>query len=774
MLQSFERAATTQCRRSITVTGVVQGVGFRPFVHRLASRLSLCGFVKNWTGGALIEVEGELAAIDRFSAELQTCQPSLIEIDGLRVAAQRPRGEAQFRIEASEDFGAGVVVVAPDIATCDDCLRELFDSEDRRYRHPFISCAHCGPRLTIMVDAPYDRARTTMARFAMCDACHAEYEDPQDRRFHAQPIACPACGPRLQLLEPGATSECRDALARSVDALCAGKIVAVKGIGGYHLVCDATDDTVVRELRRRKMRDDKPFAVMVADVAGADALCEVSAVERRALTSPTRPVVLLRRRVDSAVADAVAPRHTLLGVMLPYTPLQHLLLHDMPDRTLVMTSGNRSDEPIVHHDGDLKRLSGIPDFVLTHDRPIHLRCDDSVVRVVADAVLPVRRARGEAPRRFRLRTPLACPTLALGGHLKAAVALGQDSHVVPSHHLGDLDDYQAYRAYVEAIEHYQRLFRIVPHRLVHDLHPDYASSRYALERAGATAIGIMAVQHHHAHMASCMAEHGLAGPVIGVCFDGTGWGTDGAIWGGEFLLGDDRDVQRAGHLDYVAMPGGETAIREPWRMALAHLIHAGEPIGRTSIARRIDADRIGTVEKMFERNFNAPLTSSVGRLFDAVAALVGVCDRVTYEGQAAMALESLASQVSPDGAYPFALLAPGNRIVVDPRPLIRAIMADARDGIVPAIIARRFHSTLVDIVATVCDRVRAVSGVTAVVLSGGVFVNGILACEVSDQLAQRGFSVYRHQGVPPNDGGLCLGQLAIAAARDAVAGSEAG
>ena len=492
-------------------------------------------------------------------------------------------------------------------------------------------------------------------------------------------------------------------------------------------MCDATDDTVVRELRRRKMRDDKPFAVMVADVAGADALCEVSAVERRALTSPTRPVVLLRRRVDSAVADAVAPRHTLLGVMLPYTPLQHLLLHDMPDRTLVMTSGNRSDEPIVHHDGDLKRLSGIPDFVLTHDRPIHLRCDDSVVRVVADAVLPVRRARGEAPRRFRLRTPLACPTLALGGHLKAAVALGQDSHVVPSHHLGDLDDYQAYRAYVEAIEHYQRLFRIVPHRLVHDLHPDYASSRYALERAGATAIGIMAVQHHHAHMASCMAEHGLAGPVIGVCFDGTGWGTDGAIWGGEFLLGDDRDVQRAGHLDYVAMPGGETAIREPWRMALAHLIHAGEPIGRTSIARRIDADRIGTVEKMFERNFNAPLTSSVGRLFDAVAALVGVCDRVTYEGQAAMALESLASQVSPDGAYPFALLAPGNRIVVDPRPLIRAIIADARDGIVPAIIARRFHSTLVDIVATVCDRVRAVSGVTAVVLSGGVFVNGILA-----------------------------------------------
>lgn len=776
MLQGHEiTTVKTIARRAITVSGIVQGVGFRPFVHGLACSLGLRGFVKNWTGGALIEVEGDVAALDRFVSELQARRPPRARIDDLCAAPCAPRGGEGFRIEASAPVAQGRVSVSPDIATCDDCLRELLDPGDRRHRYPFINCAHCGPRLTIIVEAPYDRERTTMASFAMCDACRAEYDDPRDRRFHAQPIACPACGPRLRLLDGQGARIDGDPLARSVVALRDGSIGALKGLGGYHLVCDATDHVVVAALRRRKARDGKPFAVMVADVAAAAALAELSAAERQALTSPARPIVLVRRRPGAPVADAVAPGTALLGVMLPYTPLHHLLVRALPERALVMTSGNRSDEPIAYEDADvLDRLRDIADFVLTHDRPIHLRGDDSVVRVVAGAILPVRRARGEAPRVLRLRTPLGCPTLALGGHLKAAVAVGEGGRVVPSHHLGDLDHYEAYRAYVAAIEHYQRLFRIEPHRLVHDLHPDYASSRYAAERARQTGIAVMAVQHHHAHMASCMAEHGLAGPVIGVCFDGTGWGSDGTIWGGEFLLGDARDFRRAAHLGYVGMPGGEAAIREPWRMAAAHLRHAGEAVDRTAIARRIEADRLRTVETMLERRFNAPPTSSVGRLFDAVAALAGVCDRVGYDGEAAMRLESLASDAAPDGSYPFALLATTGPVVVDPRPLVAAIAADARRGIAPAVIARRFHSALVDVVAAVCDRIRVASRVNTVVLSGGVFVNAILAREVSERLAEAGFRAYRHGQVPPNDGGLCLGQLAIAAARDAAAGAEAG
>jgi len=764
-------AGKTVTRRAIAVSGIVQGVGFRPFVHGLARDLDLRGFVRNAAGSVHIEVEGDAVAIERFIAELGVRRPPRAQIDSLLALPCVARGDGEFRIEASSVDAQGAVFVSPDIATCDDCLRELFDPADRRYRYPFIGCAQCGPRLTIVAAAPYDRQRTTMSGFGLCAQCRTEYDDPRDRRFHAEAIACSSCGPRLRLLDgAGRLVHCQDPLAEAVAALRSGRIVALKGLGGFHLVCDASDGAAVSELRRRKLRDEKPFALMARDHAAAEELGEISESEQRALTLPARPIVLLRARSETRVAPAVAPGLAVLGVMLPYTPLHHLILREMP-HAVVMTSGNRSDEPIVCEDAEASaRLAGIADVVLSHDRGIQTRCDDSVARVVGREISWVRRSRGEAPRSLLLRTPLARPTLALGGHLKAAVALGDGRRVVPSHHLGDLDDYETYRAYAEAIAHYQRLFRIVPQRVVCDRHPNYGSTRYAMELAKETGMEVLAVQHHHAHMASCMAEHGLAGRVIGVCFDGAGWGADDTIWGGEFLVGDDGDFRRAAHLGYVGMPGGEAAIREPWRMAVAHLIHAGAAVGAPIL--RVDAGRLRTVERMLERGFNAPMTSSVGRLFDAVAALAGVCERAGYEGQAAMMLESLALGVGPAGAYPFDLVSGADALVIDQRPLIHAVAADVRKGIGPAVIARRFHTTMVEIIVAACERIRAIDGIDRVVLSGGVFVNAILCGEASDALRSAGFHPYQHVSMPANDGGLCLGQLAIAAARDASEGGH--
>jgi hydrogenase maturation protein HypF len=760
----------TVTRRAIAVSGIVQGVGFRPFVHGLASDLDLRGFVRNAAGGVEIEVEGEVAAIERFLAELSARPPSRARIDVVFAVPCLARGDDDFRIAESSVDVQGAVSVSPDIATCDDCLREMFDPADRRYGYPFISCAQCGPRLTIVRSAPYDRQRTTMSGFGMCGQCRAEYDDPRDRRFHAEAIACSSCGPRLRLLDgAGRLMHCQDPLAEAVTALRSGGIVALKGLGGFHLVCDASDSAAVSQLRRRKVRDEKPFALMARDLDAAGELAEISELERRALTLPAKPIVLLRARSDARVAPAVAPGLAVLGVMLPYTPLHHLILREMP-HPVVMTSGNRADEPIVCEDAEASlRLAGVADFVLTHDRRIETRCDDSVARVVGRGISWMRRSRGEAPRGLALRTALARPTLALGGHLKATIALGSGRRVVPSHHLGDLDEYETYRAYVDAIAQYQRLFRIAAERVVRDLHPDYASTRYGIELARETGMEILTVQHHHAHMASCMAEHRLAGPVIGVCFDGAGWGADDTIWGGEFLIGDDGDFRRAAHFSYVGMPGGEAAIREPWRMAVAHLIHAGA--AGTAIVR-VDVGRLRMVERMLERGFNVPMTSSAGRLFDAVAALAGVCERAGYEGQAAMMLESLALGVRAAGAYPFELATGSDALVIDSRPLIQAVAADVRKGIAPAIIARRFHTTMVEVIVAVCERIRAMEGVDRVVLSGGVFVNAILSGEASDALRRAGFHPYQHVSMPPNDGGLCLGQLAIAAARDASEGGH--
>ena len=791
-------------RRAIAVHGTVQGVGFRPFVYGLASRLKLSGFVSNSSGGVRIEIEGEAPQLDQFLSDLTVRPPPLARIDDLIWERQPLRGDRDFHIEQSVIDPRGQVIISPDVATCDACLAEVFDPGNRRYRYPFLNCTHCGPRLTIVTGAPYDRERTTMARFVMCADCRTEYENPLDRRFHAQPSACPVCGPRLSAADSrGREVAGEDPLQWFIEALRAGRIGAMKGLGGYHLICDARQDSAVAELRRRKHRDEKPFAVMVGDLDAAERLCEISPAERELLISPRRPIVLLRQRPSRTLPDIVAPGNPILGVMLPYTPLHHLLMREM-NAPLVMTSGNRSDEPIATSEPDVfERLAGIADLFLTHNRPIHVRCDDSVTRVIGRAESPIRRSRGDAPQPIRL--PLACkaPILAVGGQLKGTFALGRGPRAIVSHHLGDLDHFEAYRAFEKDVALYERLFAIRPQYIAHDLHPDYASTRYAKKRAAAEGVTLIPIQHHHAHMASCMAEHGIDEPVIGVSFDGTGFGTDGAVWGGEFLVGDFKSFRQAAHLRYVPMPGGEKAVKEPWRMAIAHLADA--QVDCPSLRNRIEPQALRAVEQMLVRRFNTPLTSSAGRLFDAVAAMIGLRDRVSFEGQAAMELEWLATTAVGEVAYSFdvgrALPAdrslggqcppymersgsvgsaprtanlPGDGTVrgaepthesmrIDTRPMIRAIAEDVEAAIPSASIARRFHTTMVAMIVQTCICLREVTGITKIVLSGGAMMNSLLKSETELHLKNFGFFPFHHHIVPSNDGGLSLGQLAIAA-----------
>lgn len=769
-------------RRAITVEGTVQGVGFRPFVYSLAFRLGLGGYVKNQAGRVLIEVEGEPATLDRFLTELEASPPPLSRIETVAWEPRPTATESDFRIESSDGRVTSPVFISPDVATCDACLAELLDPGDRRYSYPFSNCTHCGPRLTIIRGAPYDRGRTTMAAFPMCPACREEYEDPHNRRFHAQPTACAKCGPRLDLLSSeGARIETDDPLASFVETLTTGKIGALKGLGGFHLVCDATNEIAVKELRRRKARDEKPFALMVANAETAAQFCEIDSLERSLLLSSRRPIVLLRKRTqpETAIAEAVAPGNPCFGVMLPYTPLHHLLLRAVDGSPLLMTSGNRSDEPIAYLDEDaISRLGPIADVFLSHNRPIHVRCDDSVTRVIDGNESPIRRSRGYAPDAVRL--PMSCPRpiLAVGGQLKNVFALGRDRQAVLSHHMGDLDHWDAYRAFTRDIGLYEELFAARPRAIVHDLHPDYASTNYARERAASESLPLIAVQHHHAHMASCMAEHQLDEPVIGVSFDGTGFGADGAIWGGEFLVGDYRHVRRAAHFRYVGMPGADQAIHEPWRMAIAHLRDAGCTLD--CVASRISPAALRTVDAMLDRRFNTPPTSSAGRLFDAIAAIVGVRDRVSFEGQAAQQLEWMATEVAPEPAYPFEVATsetrPGSLShlagwqtaqfvnVIDTRPLVRAVVADVENGTNVRRIARRFHRTIVEIIVNTCCRLRRETQLNVVVLSGGTFMNALVATEAAHGLQDEGFRVCQHHTVPPNDGGLSLGQLAVAAA----------
>ncbi|MET1059594.1 MAG: carbamoyltransferase HypF [Nocardioides sp.] len=766
----------TRMRLRVEVRGLVQGVGFRPFVHALAHRLGLTGFVANTAEGVVVEVEGGAAEVQEFAARVRSDAPVLAHVEDVVTEPVDALGGSGFEIRDSL-AGSGRTFVSPDVATCDDCLAELSDPGNRRYRHPFVSCTNCGPRYTIVTGLPYDRPTTTMAGFPLCRQCADEYADPSDRRFHAQPICCPDCGPRLRLLGPaGPVRAAAAAVAAARRVLADGAILAVKGLGGYHLACDAESPSAVSMLRKRKRRGDKPFAVMVATPEVAALVARLDEVERLVLAGHQRPIVLLRRHpaYDGGrlpLADDVAPGNPDLGVMLPYTPVHHLLLGLPGDaaapRVLVMTSGNVAGEPIVTDDDDAQiRLADLADAWLTHDRPIHVPCDDSVVRVIDGHPLPVRRSRGYAPMPVHL--PFVTePVLAVGGDLKNTFALAAGRRAWLSGHVGDMDDYRTQRAFAAAEQHLEELTGIEPQALASDLHPGYRSRRWAGAHAAGRPLSL--VQHHHAHVASTLADRGHDGtrPVLGVAFDGTGYGEDGAVWGGEFLVADYRAFTRLAHLAYVPLPGGDAAVANPCRMALSHLRAAGTAWSADlpSMAT-CSPDELGLLEGMLERGSGCVPTSSMGRLFDAVASLAGVCHRAGYEAQAAIELEGLARTAGADGER-YAFPAPDRDGSVPCAPVIAAVAADVRRGVDPAVVSARFHRAVVRLVTDIARLARDRHGIDEVTLSGGVFVNAVLTAWCRDGLGAAGFHVLTHRSVPPTDAGLALGQVAIHAHRSA-------
>ena len=791
----------------IHITGIVQGVGFRPFVYGLAKKFELNGWVRNTSAGVDIEVDGEQDVLDAFVKALRDEAPPLSRIDELSASFQAPNGFRSFDIVHSEAVEGAFQPISPDVSICEDCLRELFDPSDRRYRYPFINCTNCGPRFTIIKDIPYDRPKTTMAPFPMCPDCEKEYTDPLDRRFHAQPVACPVCGPQvwLEQLENGKTekrAERDDAIRETRALLASGKILAIKGLGGFHLACDATNADTVTELRSRKLRVDKPFALMMLDIETIEQHCYVNDAERELLGSGARPIVLLQRKSDSPIAKECAPGQDTLGVMLPYTPLHYLLLDDRPQTTdhtsssvdrrlssvLVMTSGNLSEEPIAtDNDEARERLASLADAFLMHDRNIHVRCDDSVVRVFDDkpqtadhnspstvhrpsSVYPIRRSRGYSP--FPVKLPFdAPPLLAVGPELKNTFCITNKDYAFLSHHIGDMENYETLQSFEQGVEHFENLFRVKPEAIAYDLHPNYLSTRYALDRAerenGKTGkqenLKTIGIQHHHAHIAACMAEHGLDGsqPVIGLAFDGTGYGEDGAIWGGEVLVADYKSYDRAFHLEYFPLPGGDVAIKKPARTALALLWSLGLDWDENlaSVAEFCAEDQI-TLRTQLERKINTPMTSSMGRLFDAAAALAGVRQSVNYEAQAAIEFEALADP-DVDGIYPFER----GQDVIQVRSAIEALLSDVLAGIPIQVISARFHNGLAHLVLEICQSLRVAKNINQTALSGGVWQNITLLRRTLSLLQKDGFVVYIHHQVPTNDGGLSLGQAAIAAAR---------
>ncbi len=775
----------------IHIQGIVQGVGFRPFVYSLANRLALTGWVRNTSAGVDIEVDGTPEALQVFLQALRAEAPALARIDALQVEWGAPNGFTTFEIVHSQAMAAAFQPISPDVSICEDCLRELFDPNDRRYRYPFINCTNCGPRFTIITDIPYDRPNTTMAPFEMCEACAVEYQNPLDRRFHAQPVACPRCGPQvwLEIGAEGRVVARRDeAIQQGRRLLKEGRILAVKGLGGFHLACDATNPQAVQELRRRKLRVDKPFALMMADAATVEQHCWLSPAERALLERRERPIVILRRKPDSPVALDIAPGQNTMGVMLPYTPLHYLLFadprqsrmaFDMPP--LVMTSGNISEEPICTDNDEARhQLAGLADAFLMHDRQIHTRCDDSVARMFPatfsemtrgrrSTLYLLRRSRGFAPDPILL--PLdAPPLLATGAELKNTFCAAREGYAFLSHHIGDMENYETLRSFEESVSHFERLFRIQPQAIAYDLHPDYLATKYALERAEREALPAVGVQHHHAHIAACMADNGLSGekPVIGVAFDGTGYGNDGAIWGGEFLIADYQTYQRAAHLAYVPLAGGDQATREPWRMALSWLSMAGLPWDEDlppvryafGLAAEHSLQPLETLRWQIEKRVNAPLTSSMGRLFDAIAALCGVRQAVNYEAQAAIELEALAEGREP--AYYTFEVRDG---VIEARSVLQQVIEDLRAGAPVSVIAARFHGGVAQMTAEVCRRLRSESGIDEVALSGGVWQNAFLLAQTVGLLQQDRFTIYLHRQTPPNDGGLSLGQAMVAITR---------
>jgi len=759
-------------RRRVRVRGIVQGVGFRPTVYRLATEGGLVGWVLNDAEGVLLEVEGPLARIDAFLARLAAAPPPLAEITAVEVEDVPTRGETAFHIRPSAG-GEREALVSPDVAVCPDCLRELLNPADRRFRYPFINCTHCGPRYSIILDVPYDRARTTMAPFVMCPACRAEYEDPADRRFHAQPNACPVCGPRLELRDGAGRPVATDDPVRAVrEALLAGRIVAIKGLTGFHLAAAARSEAAVGTLRRRKGRDAKPFALMAGSVEAVARGAVVEAAERALLESRERPIVLLRRRQGGGLASLVAPRSARLGFMLPYAPLHYLLFEgDFPP--LVMTSANLSEEPICCEDAEaLSRLAGIADLYLLHNRPIRTVCDDSVAVVQRGRPLILRRGRGYAPRPLRLPVEAPAPILAVGPELKSAVCLVRGRDAFVSQHVGDLKNALAARYFEETIEKLERLLEVRPAVIAHDLHPAYLSTRYARRRAARDGIRLIGVQHHHAHIAAVCAENGLEGDVIGLAMDGTGYGTDGTVWGGEVLRASLERFERLGHLEGVALPGGDAAVEHPVRTAWSYLVQAFGPEAAEAhrvggVAAVSEADRRAWTD-LVVRGLRSPRSSGLGRLFDAAGVLAGVATENTYEGQAAMELEA-AAEGEPDAAepYPFAIREVGGGApwVIETAALVRGLVADLEGGASAARVAARFHATCATMLRAAARQAREATGLRRVALSGGCMANDRLVRLLAGGLEADGFEVYVHRDVPPGDGGVALGQAAVAAAQ---------
>ncbi len=760
-------------RRRIHVDGVVQGVGFRPFIYGLATRHGLTGWVLNSSSGVDIEVQGAPQQVAAFVEAIRAEAPPLARIDRLIAQPIPPDGnETTFVIRHSE-ADAGTSLISPDVATCADCLAEVFDPHNRRYRYPFTNCTNCGPRYTIIQAMPYDRPMTTMRAFVMCPACQAEYDDPSNRRFHAQPNACPACGPQVQLVADEALLRqinphtLPDDVARAAALLRAGYIVAIKGLGGFHIACDATNAQAVARLRERKARPHKPFAVMVASLDEVCTHCEVNSDEEALLTSHSAPIVLLYRREGSPIAANVAPDNPMLGVMLPYTPLHHILLRDA-GVPLVMTSGNLSDLPIIKDNEEaLHQLAHIADAFLLHNRPIHMRCDDAVWWVdrfagEQDAARqPLRRSRGDAPYPIRLVWHSERHILAVGAEMKNTLCLlrGQDAFL--SQHIGEVDSLEALGYFREALDHLGAIFKVTPQVIAHDLHPTYLTTRLARDLAIERGLPLVAVQHHHAHIAACLAEHGRSGPVIGVALDGTGYGADGAIWGGEVLIASVERYERAAHLEYLPLPGGEAAIRRPYRLAWGYLLATQGDIPDLPTLAAFPTEERHIVARQVERGVNAPLTSSCGRLFDAVSALVGLCPLTTFEAQAAIALELAARRAAIErvAPYPFTLEDDGTLRVGD---MLAAIVREVRSGRAVAEIAAAFHVTLAQMIVSAAQRVRTRTGLGTVVLSGGSFQNRLLLRLAREGLRAAGFEVLTHRQVPTNDGGLSLGQAVIA------------
>ncbi len=752
------------CKR-ILVEGIVQGVGFRPFIYKLANQFDLKGIIYNDSKGVYIEVEGDKINVDNFINSISHSAPPLALIENVKSEKNEKKGYDTFSIAPSEEKEDKFILISPDVSTCDDCLVELNNSDDRRFEYPFINCTNCGPRFTIIKNIPYDRPKTTMGKFKQCTDCESEYQNPTNRRFHAQPNACHVCGPHVSLYDNRQNPiQCTNPIDETVKLLRDGFIIALKGLGGYHLACDALNEKVVDKLRERKFRIDKPFAVMIPDVRLLDNICIYTEKEKEFLSTIQRPIVLIKRKSNSPVVRNIAPGNNYLGIMLPYTPLHHIIMKKI-NSPLVMTSGNISEEPIAYKDADaFERLQNIADYFLIHNREIHLRCDDSVGTVFNGMKTMLRRSRGYVPYPINIPVKTDKHILATGAHLKNTFCFLRDNYAFISHHIGDLENFETLKSFTEGIEHFKKLFYLNPSIIAYDMHPEYLSTKYALDSAIEMKIP---VQHHHAHIASCMIENNITGQVIGVSFDGTGYGTDGNIWGGEFFTANFTDFNRIAHFEYIPLPGGEAAIREPWRIIVSNLYHyLGNELDKVDIPFLEELQNkygmnLNLIKQIIDKKINSPLTSAAGRLFDAVSALCRIRYRVNYEAQAAIEFQMLADE-NERRSYSYDIDTKTSPWKISFDSTFREIITDIKNKIHVSKISGKFHNTIAEIISSTAEKIRLKTGLNKIALSGGVFQNALLIEKVIPILNCAKFEVYTNSKIPPNDGGISLGQAVIA------------